>query len=58
MLCHHQEDAHKVFAVVSQTDDIRFTSDLVYRMKKLWADRGVQKCVLRAREYQLNDSAE
>lgn len=52
------EDAHKVFAVVSQTDDIRFTSDLVYRMKKLWADRGVQKCVLRAREYQLNDSAE
>ena len=28
------------------------------RMKRLWDDKGVQQCVRRAREYQLNDSAE
>ena len=36
----------------------RFTEELVVRMKRLWDDKGVQQCVRRAREYQLNDSAE
>lgn len=52
------DDARRVFKVVSQTDDINFTSELVVEMKRLWNDPGVQKCFLRAREYQLNDSAE
>lgn len=53
-----QTDAKEVFAMASQSDEIRFTEDLVVRMKRLWADQGVQECVRRAREYQLNDSAE
>ena len=47
-----------MISVVSQGDDIVFTSDLVARMKLLWKDEGVQTCFGRAREYQLNDSAE
>ena len=53
-----QEDARKVITVASQTDDIKFTVDFVAQMKRLWADEGVHKCFERAREYQLNDSAE
>ena len=53
-----QEDARKVIAVASQTDDIKFTIDFVAQMKRLWADEGVHKCFERAREYQLNDCAE
>ncbi len=53
-----QGDAQKVYGIASQTDDIRFTPDFTASMKSLWADSGVQKCVQRAREYQLNDSAE
>jgi len=52
------DDAREVFSVVSRTDDISFTVDFVERMKRLWEDDGVQKCFERAREYQLNDSAE
>ena len=31
--------------------------ELAVVMKRLWADGGVQKCFMRSREYQLNDSA-
>ena len=55
---HIKDDAAQVFTVVSQTDDINFTLDFVSRMRRLWADGGVQQCFSRAREYQLNDSAE
>ena len=53
-----QDDARYLFNIVSQTDDIKFSKDFVSRMKKLWGDEGVQICFSRAREYQLNDSAE
>ena len=53
-----QDDARYLFNVVSQTDDIKFSKDFISRMKKLWSDDGVQICFGRAREYQLNDSAE
>lgn len=53
-----QEDAQYLFTVVSKTDDIKFSHDFVSRMKSLWSDEGVQACFSRAREYQLNDSAE
>ena len=44
--------------VVSQSDDITFSANFVDRMKLLWMDESVKACVERAREYQLNDSAE
>ena len=53
-----QEDAQYLFTVVSKTDDIKFSHDFVSRMKSLWSDEGVKACFSRAREYQLNDSAE
>ena len=31
--------------------------EMVQIIKRLWNDSGVQECVSRAREYQLNDSA-
>ena len=58
MYMYLQDDARYIFNVVSQTDDIKFSKDFVSRMKKLWSDEGVQICFGRAREYQLNDSAE
>ena len=53
-----QEDARHVILVVTQAEDIMFTTELADHMKLLWKDEGVQKCFARAREYQLNDSAE
>jgi len=53
-----QEDAKSVFTVVSQNDDIKFSPEFVSQMKRLWGDPGVQQCFSRAREYQLNDSAD
>jgi len=53
-----QEDARQVTSVVSQGEDIMFSADFADHMKVLWKDEGVQKCFSRAREYQLNDSAE
>lgn len=51
-------DAHNVVTVVTQGDDIVFSTDFVGRLEQLWSDAGVQKCFGRAREFQLNDSAE
>lgn len=51
-------DARQFFAIVGSTDDILLTSEIGDIMKRLWRDNGVQSCVKRSREYQLNDSAE
>ena len=36
----------------------RFPNELATAMRRLWRDAGVQECLGRSREYQLNDSAE
>ena len=51
-----QEDARRVYTL-AQAEEVRFNAEFVGHMMKLWVDGGVQKCVGRAREYQLNDSA-
>lgn len=44
--------------VVTRMEDTeRFGTELLYAMKSLWADSGIQECYGRANEYQLNDSA-
>jgi len=52
-----QDDARQLFALAS-ADDGEISADLADMMKRLWKDSGVQECFKRAREYQLNDSAE
>ncbi len=47
-----------MITVVTQADDITFAPDFVNRLRLLWNDAGVKRCFGRAREYQLNDSAE
>jgi len=56
-LYHLQDDARQLFALAS-ADDGEISADLADMMKRLWKDSGVQECFKRAREYQLNDSAE
>lgn len=52
------EDAKRFLAIITVTPDPPITPDIALIMKKLWHDPGLQKCVSRAREYQLNDSAQ
>jgi len=50
-------DARQVFQVANQGNDtLPFPLELTEAMKRLWADKGVQECFRRSREYQLNDS--
>jgi len=51
------EDARLFFALAATADEGEMPPELSMFMKRLWADRGVQECFLRSREYQLNDSA-
>ncbi len=51
------EDARQFFEMVGQTSEGEMTYEIGQLMKRLWMDRGVQKCFTRSREYQLNDSA-
>ena len=51
------EDARMFFEMVGQTSEGELTYEIGQLMKRLWSDRGVQKCFSRSREYQLNDSA-
>ena len=51
------EDARQFFEMVGQTSEGEMTYEIGQLMKRLWMDRGVQKCFARSREYQLNDSA-
>ena len=53
-----QEDARQFFALVGNADEGELSAEVAAIMKRLWKDGGVQKCFSRAREYQLNDSAE
>eukprot|EP00127_Corallochytrium_limacisporum_P003267 Clim_evm116s147 gene=Clim_evmTU116s147 len=38
-------------------DDVSFTEEVAPLVRKLWADKGIQDCYGRSREYQLIDSA-
>ena len=51
------DDARQFFEMVGQTSEGEMTYEIGQLMKRLWNDRGVQKCFARSREYQLNDSA-
>ena len=51
------DDARMFFEMVGQTSEGELTYEIGQLMKRLWSDRGVQKCFARSREYQLNDSA-
>ena len=45
--------------VVSRMEDTEpYSPELLVAMKNLWTDSGIQECFSRAREYQLNDSAQ
>jgi len=52
-----QDDARQLFSLAA-VDDGELSAELAVIMKRLWNDAGVQECLGRAREYQLNDSAE
>uniref|UniRef100_A0A3P8X659 Guanine nucleotide-binding protein G(o) subunit alpha-like n=2 Tax=Cynoglossus semilaevis TaxID=244447 RepID=A0A3P8X659_CYNSE len=52
-------DAKMVCDVVSRMEDTEpYSAELLSAMMHLWADSGIQECFSRAREYQLNDSAQ
>lgn len=51
------EDARLFFEMVGQANEGELTYEVGQLMKRLWSDRGVQRCFARSREYQLNDSA-
>ena len=51
------EDERQLFTLAGSTEEDVLTEELVGIMKRLWADKGIQACFGRAREYQLNDSA-
>lgn len=54
-----QADAKMVCDVVSRMEDTEpYSPELLAAMIHLWADSGIQECFNRAREYQLNDSAQ
>lgn len=54
-----QADAKMVCDVVSRMEDTEpYSAELLGAMMRLWADSGIQECFSRAREYQLNDSAQ
>ncbi|CAL8338181.1 unnamed protein product [Merluccius merluccius] len=53
-----EDDARQVFVLCADTEEQAvLPDDLAQVMRRLWADRGVQRCFTRSREYQLNDSA-
>lgn len=52
-----EDDARQFFTIAGASQEGELTPDLAAIMKRLWLDRGVQKCYARSREYQLNDSA-
>jgi len=51
------EDERQLFTLAGTSEEDVLTEELVGIIKRLWADKGVQKSFSRAREYQLNDSA-
>jgi len=55
---HVQDDGRQLMALAARAEETGLTGELASIMKRLWKDGGVQECFGRAREYQLNDSAE
>jgi len=53
-----QEDARQLISLAAGAEETKLTGELASIMKRLWKDGGIQECFGRAREYQLNDSAE
>ena len=53
-----QDDARQLFIIGGNAEDGEMSAELAAIMKRLWKDPGLQECFSRAREYQLNDSAE
>ena len=56
--CARLEDVNLFFALTQSIIDQEITRQMGDLMERLWRDEGLQKCFLRSREYQLNDSAE
>ncbi|XP_062276020.1 guanine nucleotide-binding protein G(o) subunit alpha-like isoform X2 [Scomber scombrus] len=55
----YEADAKMVCDVVSRMEDTEpYSAELLSAMMRLWSDSGIQECFSRAREYQLNDSAQ
>lgn len=52
-----QDDARQLFALASSAEEGVMSSELATIIQRLWSDTGVQTCLDRSREYQLNDSA-
>lgn len=52
-----EADGKKIRAASQAMEEIDITTDIGDALKRLWKDSGVQMCVSRSREYQLNDSA-
>lgn len=50
-------DAKRLVQITADMEQMKMTEEMVEIIKRLWNDSGVQECVSRAREYQLNDSA-
>ena len=54
-----QADAKLICDVVTRMEDTEpYSAELLTAMQHVWADAGLQECFSRAREYQLNDSAQ
>lgn len=54
-----ENDAFKFLSLIgAQGMEGNITPELGLIMKRLWHDQGVQRCFVRSREYQLNDSAQ
>merc|ERR1712126_188178 len=54
----NKEDGQRFFTLAEEAGEGKLTTEMANCMKKLWQDEGLQKCLKRSREYQLNDSAE
>jgi guanine nucleotide-binding protein G(i) subunit alpha len=53
----NDDHAALVIDYPSQVEESVLDPSVTEAIKSLWADKGVQACYARAREYQLNDSA-
>nr|XP_061813244.1 guanine nucleotide-binding protein G(o) subunit alpha-like isoform X5 [Nerophis lumbriciformis] len=51
-------DVRRIFFLSGTTSRGFLLGELLSSMMRLWADSGIQECFSRAREYQLNDSAQ
>lgn len=52
-----ENDGHKRLVLEAPPQIEYLGHELVEAIDSLWSDRGVQECVQRSNEYQLNDSA-